>query len=344
MGKCNITPEELAGALDITVKHLDNICQAFDADPNDDWELIKSIHFEWGPYQSRIFSAEGAVEICNYLEKHHSDRPWHTRLKRWIFQRDRKLKGLMVAKRVEEVRAMQGQLVFINGRAFLGPKACREILSLGTRQDVLWRTFQEIQKATSTDKEPLKIDVDFFEDPSKPPAANGMKYHYFSRSGLASVGKQLGDRLSQKHRQEWAKVVVDYAPPALEAIEKYEANRQQRIKDAMDRVRRQAKKHCQLTGESQSVGKFDLEVHHLFHQDSYPDLADLDINLIAIRQDIHNHFHRWMGGTKVSCTIDDFEKFIEEFGNSLFPDGDVTQATQVRMRLSNAKKMLKSML
>jgi hypothetical protein len=336
MGKCNITHNELAEALEISPNHLANICDQFDADPNDNWELIQGIHFEWGPYKSRIFSAEGAVEICNYLETNAQERPLFQRWKRWLLQRDRRLKGLMVAKRIEEISALEGQIVFRNGRAFLAPRACREVLGLGTRQDVLNRTFTQIQLSENIEIEPLKIDVDFFG--KEPPD------RYFSRSGLASLGKQLGVRLSQQHRQEWVKVVVDYAPPALETIEKYEAERGQRIIRAMDRVRKQAKGRCQLTDRRQSVDKFNLVVHHLFDRVSCPQFADMEVNLIAISDDIHTHFHQWMGGTHVPCTVEDMERFVQEFSNSLFPDGDVEQATTVAIRLSNAKKALRPLL
>lgn len=336
MGKCNITDKELADALDIAVGRLADICDFFDSDPNDDWELIKGLHFEWGPYRARIFSAEGAVEICNYLEENQKERPLLQRWKRWLLQRDRRLKGLMVAKHLQEVSQLKGQIVFRNGRAFLGPRACREVLGLGTRQDILNRTFQEIQRSENTEIESLKIDIDFF--------IHEQNIHYFSGSGLASVSKQLGFRLSQKHRQEWAKVVADYAPPALETIGKHEADREKRIKRAVDRVRSRANGRCQITNRRQAVDKFDLEVHHLFDKNVYPQFADTETNLIAIASDIHTHFHQWMGGTHVTCTVEDMERYVEEFGNSLFPDDNAEQATKVAIILSNAKRTLKLLI
>ena len=210
------------------------------------------------------------------------------------------------------------------------------MLGLGKRQDILNRTFQEIQRSENIDIEPLKIDIDFF--------IHEANSQYFSQSGLALVSKHLGKRLTQKHRQEWAKVVADYAPPALEAIEKHEADRAKRIKRAMDRVRSYAKGRCQLTNRRQSVEKFDLEVHHLFDKNTYPHLADMEANLIAVASDIHTHFHKWMGGSHVTCTIEDMERYIEEFGNSLFSEENVDQATKVAIILSNSKKILKPLV
>jgi hypothetical protein len=335
MGKCNITDKELAEALDITVDKLVDLCEFFDSDPNDDWELLKGVHFEHGPFGSRVFSPEGAVEICNYLEHNKDERSALKRWKRWLLQRDRKLKGLMVAKQIQEISSLgDGQLVFQSGRAFLAPKACRGVLGLGKRQDILTRTFVEIQRSENVEIEPLKIEEDFL--------LQSDNERYLSRSGLAAVGRHLGVRLTQKHRQEWVMVVADYAPKALMTLEKHESERDLRIKRAMDRVKRQAKGRCQITNRRKSVHKFDLEVHHLFSKDFYPQFADKEINLIAIASDIHSHFHQWMGGTHISCTVEDMEKYIEEFNNSLFPGGNVEQATKVAIQLSQSKSLLKA--
>ena len=336
MGKCNITGKELADALEITEEHLLEICEFFDSNPDDDWELIEDTHFKWGPYGARIFSSEGAVEICHYLEENKQERPFLKRWKRWLFRRDRRLKGLMIAKRVQEISELEGQIVFNSGRAFLAPRACREVLGLGTRQDILNRTFQEIQRSENVELEPLKIDVDFF--------IHEKSNRCFSRSGLASVSKQLGVRLSQKHRQEWMKVVTDYAPSALETIEKHEEKRASRIEKAMKKVCKQAQGRCQLTNRPKSIHKFNLEAHHLFDKNAYPQLADMEINLIAIGGDIHTHFHQWMGGTHITCTVEDMERYIDEFGNSLFTDESAEQATKVAITLSKAKKTLRPLI
>ncbi|MGB3515274.1 MAG: hypothetical protein WBA43_02390 [Elainellaceae cyanobacterium] len=336
MGKCNITSQELAEALDITLDQLENYCDFFDSDPDDDWELLLGVHYEYSSHGSRAFSAEGALEICNYLEVNQEERPVFKRFKRWLLQRDRRLKGLLIAKRVQETSSTKGQLVFLNGKAFLAPRACREILGLGKRQDVLNRTFEEIQRSDNTEIEILQINADFFDDDGK--------QRYFSGSGLASVSHHLGVRLTQKHRQEWVKAVEEYAPKAFAAIEKHEAGRAQRIEKVMEQVRKKAQGRCQLTNRRKSVHKFNLEVHHLFDKHTYPQVADMEANLIAIGSDIHTHFHHWMGGSKVSCTIEDFERYIEEFSHSLFPNDNIEQATKIAIQLSSSKKSVRASL
>jgi hypothetical protein len=386
MQSFNITSEELAEALDITVERLFEICDDFDSDPNDDWELIKDFHFRWGPYRTRIFSSEGAVEICNYLEENKRERSFIKRWKRWLLQRDQKLKGLMVAKRIQELSALEKEeIIFQSGRAFFSPKACREVLGLGKRQDLLKQSLVELLKSKDR-KEVPRIGVDFIEI-AKQEILEDMtisdlrrlcsekcikwrnidgqgknlkrhemidkiygvinqesyvfKNHFLSGSGLASISKSLGLQLTQKHRKAWMQAVSEYAPKAIETIEKYEAERGVRISKAKDRVRKQASGHCQITNRRQSIDKFDLEVHHLYDQKHYPQFADVEINLIAIASDIHTHFHQWMGGSHISCTVEDMEKYIAEFSNHLFSGDNIEQATRVAIRLDQAKKVLR---
>ena len=69
----------------------------------------------------------------------------------------------MIAKQVEASSRIPGQLTFQDGKAFLGPKACREVLGLGTRQDILIRTFTEIQLRETVEIEPLEINKDYLK-------------------------------------------------------------------------------------------------------------------------------------------------------------------------------------
>ena len=336
MAKCNITSKELAKALDIKEEKLYEICEFFDSDPDDDWELAEGLHFKWGAYKARIFSYEGAVEICNYLEENQQNRSFFANFKRWFLQKDKQLKGLMVSKRIEEVVARPGQIIFEGGRAFLHPRSCRHIIGLGRRQDVLNRTFKELVQNENTEIEPPRIGYDFHESDTNE--------RYFSGSGLASIGKQLSVRFTHKHRRAWAEVVSVYAPKALGYIEKQVAEREKRIAKAMNRVKKAAKGRCQATNRKQSVHKFDLEVHHLYDKKTYPDLADVEANLISIASDVHTDFHKWMGGPVKGCTLADFEAYLEEFSSSLFDDisedKNYEWMMKVKGRLAKSKKAL----
>ena len=344
----DITANQLAEALDITEEELYRICDFFDEKSDDDWELTENVHFRLGAYRSRIFSSEGAVEICNYLQKQEEKDKVLTnrgkisrfarKFKRWVFNRDRQLKGLMITKRVQETTKKSGHLIFLNSRAFLHPRSCREILGLGTRQDILHRTFSELVKNENIEIEPPRKDVDFYD--------HNTEGRYFSSTGLASLGKQLSKRLTKKHRRIWADVVAEYAPKAISYLEKEEKDRSKNIKKVMDQVRKEANGYCQVSGKRQSIGKFDLEVHHLYDRKHYPNLADKKDNLIAISSDLHTDFHKWNGGTDKPCSIDDFMKYVLDNTKATHIFGDVSNDTnyqqflKVKNLLENAKKSL----
>lgn len=324
MDDINITAKELATALDIKEERLIEICDFFDSDPNDDWELIEGQHFQWGPYKSRIFSPEGAIELCKYLEEN-EERPFRKRFKRWFFRRDRRLKGLMVSKRVFAEAEKPGELIFKDGRAFLSPRSCRKIIGLGTRQDILDRTLKEIlrpeENPEDIERESLELGSDF---ESKRDLLKGdykgkdAEHYYYTGTALSVFGKKLSTRFSQKHRRYWASVVSEYVPSAIKQIEKNEAEKDKKIQKAMKSVKTKANGRCQITNQLQSVGQFNLEVHHIFDRRNYPKLAAEEYNLIAISSVIHKHFHQWNGGSSKSCTIEDLEKYIETFSASLF--------------------------
>jgi hypothetical protein len=329
----DITSKELARALGISQNKLYDICKFFDDDDDDDWDLVENVHFVFGAYKARVFSYEGALEICSYLEAEKKSIlvKFKDILEEWLTGRKRRLKGLCIAKQVEKFNTLNGELVFYNSKPFLSPRACRSILGLGTRQDILNRTFKEIQTNSNTEIESLKKDYDFYESEDQ--------VMYFSGTGIASIGKQLGVKLTKRYRQDYVKIVSEYAPKALIAIEKEEQKRDNKIKNAMESVKAKANGRCQITNKIQSIDHFNLEVHHLYDRRTYPQYADLEINLIAISGVIHTNFHKWMGGTKVSCTAHDMEKYLEVFGDSLFED-DVEQAIKVGAMLSKAIEIL----
>ncbi|QQE66702.1 hypothetical protein GFS31_34020 [Leptolyngbya sp. BL0902] len=391
----NITSEELSEALEITIEKLFDICDFFDSDPDDDWNLVEGVDFRWGVFKTRLFSPEGAVAICNYLEINKKERPMFKRWERWLLQRDAKLKGLMVAKRIQEISSRDdGEIIYQNSKAFFSPRACREVLGIGKRQDLLQKTFRKLL-FRKDGIEPPKPGTDFLEskrieeiesmntdDLHKLCSNEGIKWrnvnekgknlnkreiidkivftlrskdknqesyvlkdYFFSGSGLASISKSLEIELTQEHRKAWMEAVHKYAQKAISVIEDHEQEREKRIKVAMDRVKSNARGYCQITNRRQSIHKFNLEVHHLFDKNHYPKLADLEVNLIAIASDTHKHFHQWMGGCHTSCTIEDMERYIAEFSGSLFQGGDaVEQSTKVAIKLSSAKKALKSYL
>ena len=63
--------QETARILGISAKKLSSICQFFDADADDEWELIEGEFFEYEPGQarSRRFYEESVMAMAKYLEE-----------------------------------------------------------------------------------------------------------------------------------------------------------------------------------------------------------------------------------------------------------------------------------
>lgn len=120
MNSFNITGQEIAEALGITLEHLSSACDSFSSDSDSRQKFTQGVHFEWGLYGSRFFSEKGVIEICRFLETDRNAQPFYHRWKAWFSKREQQSKGLMIARKVQEVSTLPGQLKIVNGKAFLG--------------------------------------------------------------------------------------------------------------------------------------------------------------------------------------------------------------------------------
>jgi hypothetical protein len=323
--KCNIRDSELAQALEVTLERVYEICEIFDADPDDEWELNEGEHFTWANHalKQRRFSPEGAYEICKYINENEG-RSLFRRFRRWLNRRDERLKQLLVEKKFIEVIDNSEALVFSGGRAYMRPRYTRQLLGLGKRQDVLNRAFQQEIK-TPTKPEPLQLEKHFIQEGD---------IICFSGMGISRVSANLGVTLTNHHRRAWCTLVSERSIAALQEVVDEREARAKEIKKIMDKAKTAAKKTCQITGvKCGPANPFPLAVHHVYDQKNYPHLADNPHNLLVIQQSIHNDFHQWMGGFGISCTVDDLEQYIETFSSSLFPD-----SAHSRKRMAQALK------
>ncbi len=330
--KCNIRDYELAAALEITLERVYEICQEFDKDPNDDWNLVEGEHFVWSrkAIRQRRFSPEGAYAICKYINEHEGRRLFR-RFRRWLNRRDEKLKQLLVEKKFIEVTQDSNSFVISGGKVFLRPPYVRNLLGLGKRQDVLTKAFNEEIKTSNP--EPLQLDKHFIEDGSS---------KYLSGMGISRVAVNLSLKLTKQHRRDWCQLVGERAISALHEVVEDREERVKRVERAKKKAKTAAKNTCQITGLCCSpLNLFDLAVHHVYDQETYPQLADHPFNLLVIRADIHKEFHQWMGGNHVSCTVDDLQRYIETFAASLFPDADGATMAKTLKRLEKIRKMVK---
>lgn len=105
------------------------------------------------------------------------------------------------------------------------------------------------------------------------------------------------------------------APPLLKDLAILPYPKETDVKKAMNYVKnnRDSQK-CQVEGVTREDGEeVELVAHHLYDQNNYRFVADELDNIITISKKISNEFHQWNGGTRQSCTIDDFINFLELF-------------------------------
>jgi hypothetical protein len=332
--KCNIRDSELAQALEVTLERVYEICEIFDEDPDDEWELNEGEHFTWANHalKQRRFSPEGAYEICKYINENEG-RSLFRRFRRWLNRRDERLKQLLVEKKFIEVIDNSEALVFSGGRAYMRPRYTRQLLGLGRRQDVLNRAFEQEQKTAKG--EPLQLEKHFIKE------ENAV---CFSGMGISRVSANLGVTLTNHHRRAWCQLVSQRSIAALQEVVDDWKEEEEKIKLAMDRAKRDARQTCQITFIRRGpANPFSLAVHHVYDRQNYPHLAAKLENLIVMQDSIHKDFHQWMGGNSMSCTVDDLEQYIYTFSSSLFPESTNSRRNMSRVlkRIKNIRKTVR---
>jgi len=266
-----IREAELIQWLSISHKRLDEIVSFFDADPNDDWDLVEGDDYQFVNKEKKLrnFSPKGAFKIASYIEKNE---------KRGIIYRFREFFTKHDAK--------------------------------------LNKTVNHLQQRTD---KPLELGVDFYEDEKRE--------FWFSESGIVMISKSMSETLTNKSRQEMCKMIVMEFPRAFKEIQEHlddDTKQKIEIEKAKKRAKTRDKNTCQVTGQKPDKDvKFNLAVHHLYSVQKYPHLATLDLNLVTIKEEIHQEFHGNLGGFHQPCTIEDFIEFLhiyypEHQGNLAF--------------------------
>lgn len=323
---CTIRDKELSQALEVSLQRIYDICKFFDQVSDDKWELTEGEHFAWASQSmgTRRFSPEGAYEICKYINENEG-RQLLRRFRRWLSGRDEKLKQLLVEKKFIEVVASKDALIFVHDRAYMRPRYTRQLLGLGTRQDVLNKAFQGEIRATEA--EPLQLEKHFIKD-GDAICLSGM--------GIARVSANLGTTLTNHHRRAWCELVSQRVTTALQDVAEDRINRPKLIRQAKDKAKAAANKTCQITGQKQGpANPISLAAHHVYDCQNYPHLVDHPYNLIVMEESIHKEFHQWLGGNARGCTVEDLERYIDTFSASLFPD-----STTGRKHMNNALKRI----
>ena len=309
--------------LGIPVSKLYRICDFFDSDPDDPWDLNEGDFFEYEPGQARKrrFYEEGVMAIAKYLEETEGGG-FLARLKEFFTHHRARVTRALVQRRIIQVTQDRSSLVIRGDLVFLQQRSVVRVL--GTNGKGMSGTLRRIDEESSglDGAEGLEIDVHFadFED------AEG---RHWSQRGIARLARTMQERgRITKARKAWVKAVADVAEDCFEVQRKVLESHEARVKAAMTRVRNKAK-HCAVTQQKPNAADrnpIELEAHHLFDAASRPDLAALEDNLLVISSALHRNFHKWMGSRP--CDPKDFVDYLLRNELTHFEGSPSTRARQ----------------
>jgi len=223
-----IRDTELAQWFSITLEKLDKIVDIFDADPNDDWDLVEGVDYQFVNKKDkvRVFSFEGALKIASYIDQHEK-RGILYRFREFFTKHDQKIRRSLARKLIFNELADSGEIKVYQGVAMIHKQSLRRILK--TNGAKLNQTFNNLKlhessslkvddeelakviKNTKTEVRPLKIGVDFYEDEKRE--------FWFSESGVVRISKSMSETLTNKSRQEMCKMIEIEFPLAFKEIQ-----------------------------------------------------------------------------------------------------------------------------
>jgi hypothetical protein len=315
--------KEAAKMLGIPVSKLYRICDFFDSDPDDAWDLTEGEFFEFEPGQARKrrFYEEGVMAIAKYLEETEGGS-FLARLKEFFTHHRARVTRALVQRRIIQVTQDRAGLVIRGDLVFLQQRSVVRVL--GTNGKGMAGTLRRIDEESAglDGAEGLEIDVHFadFED------ADG---RHWSQRGIARLARTMHERgRITKARKAWVKAVADVAEDCFEVQRKVLESHEARVRSAMERARSKAKA-CAVTQQKPNAAErnpIELEAHHLFDAGSRPDLAALDDNLLVISSALHRNFHKWMSNRP--CEPKDFVDYLLRNELTHFEGSPSTRARQ----------------
>jgi len=300
MAKVYITSKELIKTLNITDQDLIDIEIHFDADADDEWELLEGKDYKVVIASTglREYTESGAYAIARYLEATKKPGFWDL-LSEWIFHTKEKIRQSFIRRKVFE---NSSSLVKRSDQFWISRSDVVAIF--GTRSDYLKRMAEHTQKT----KFPLTKGQHFedFLDGSG---------ERFSLEGIYRLSQSFHECQTKKNRKEECKDVGEVIKSEVDNIISQIKKREDKVVTAKKNAKKRDGKTCQLTGQkSNKVNQLDLTAHHLYSQNEYPLLADMEDNLITVVCEVHDQFHlNHMGGCQKPCTIDDFIDFVQKY-------------------------------
>ncbi|MFM8544084.1 MAG: hypothetical protein ACKOGI_07355 [Vulcanococcus sp.] len=325
--------------LAISVTKLYRICEFFDSDPQDAWDLIEGESFEYEPGQARKrrFYEEGVMAVAKYLEETEGGS-FLARLKEFFTHHRARVTRALVQRRIIQVTQDRSTLVIRGDLVFLQQRSVLRVL--GTNGKGMAGTLRRIEEESAglEGARGLEIDVHFanFDD---------TEGRHWSQRGIVRLARTMHDKgRITKARKAWVKAVADVAEDCFEVQRKMLESHEARVRAAMERARNRAKA-CAVTQQKLNAADprpIDLEAHHLFDAATRPDLAALEDNLLVITSALHRNFHKWMGNCP--CEPKDFVDYLLRNELTHFEGSPSTRARQEQrqQKLINRLELLQA--
>ncbi|MBD1863149.1 MULTISPECIES: hypothetical protein [Trichocoleus] len=301
MAETYITCQELIKTLKITSDELMGIEKLFDSILDDEWELIKGKDYKIVINSNglREYTQSGAYTIARYLEATQKQSFWQW-VKEWFLHTKREIRRSFIRRKILDNCS---SLVKRNNQFFIS--RANVVTIFGTRSDYLTKMADYTQR---TQNPLIKGEdyEDFVDD-------GGL---YFSLSGIYKLAQAFEECQTKKNRKEECKEVGEVIKPQIDDIVSQIINREKRIQNVKDHVKKRDGHTCKVTGKKKNYMEKGLKLaaHHLYSQRDYPHLADIESNLITLACEVHDQFHQdFMGGTNKTCTIDNFIDFVQQY-------------------------------
>lgn len=309
--------------LGITARKLDKICKIFDANPDDEWDLVEGESFEFEPGQAekRRFYEEGVMAIAKYLEEKEGGS-FLAKLKEFFTHHRARVTRALVQRRIIQVTQdrsilnIRGELLFLQQQAV--------VRVLGTNGKGMVNTIRRIEEEDASLNAPEGVQKGLhFDD------FDGSTSRYWSQVGIVRLAKTMGERgRISKARKAWVMAVADVAEACFEVQRKELDSHESKVRRAKDNARK-SRGRCEVTLKKPTAADpnpIELDVHHLFDASSRPDLAASEENLLVLNSILHRNFHAWMG--QRPCEPKDFVDYLLRNELTHFEGNPRTRARQ----------------
>ncbi|MEB3247905.1 MAG: hypothetical protein VKK07_01015, partial [Merismopediaceae bacterium] len=317
-----ITEDQVLDALSLEKIELDSIVDTLTKSEEFDFE--EGVHFRYVNKAQKIreFARLALIVTAEYFESKgelNQSQKVVNLLKKLITQEEQKqIDKEIIALTLKVVSDDSSKIVVRRNRHWLSYRDVKTILK--TTLERLDQAFEDIARSDL----PLMIEEDFEDIEDE---------RYYSYSGLERICLELSEKLKTEHERLYTSRVPKIAPSVIEEKAKLRLPSDTEIERAKKEALKQQGYKCQVTGKTKSEAS--LEVHHLYSQNTYPELASDQDNLFVIANEVHRDFHTWHEGTSKPCTVNDFIRFIEHRMKTVGTD-----EIEVLTRLDTRKRSL----